>query len=147
MKEHSEAEVRNLVYQLVHQGLLHRTEGDRPILRLNRESVAVLKGELEVRLQEPAIKARAAPKEPPVTGDAGLFERLRALRREIARERGIPPYLVFNDRTLHEMSAYRPASRRAMSDIHGVGEVKLETYAEPFLTAIREWCEENAKPV
>jgi ATP-dependent DNA helicase RecQ len=66
----------------------------------------------------------------------GLFEALRALRREIADREGVPPYVVFHDATLREMAVARPATEEAMLDIGGVGERKLEKYGAEFLALI-----------
>ena len=66
-----------------------------------------------------------------------LFEALRELRRAIASEAGVPPYVVFHDSTLREMAAQRPASLPAMGEITGVGARKLEAHGEAFLAVIR----------
>ena len=68
--------------------------------------------------------------------DRGLFEHLRALRREVAQEREVPPYVVFSDATLRELAAVRPSTRRAMLAIRGVGSHKLEEFGQAFLDAI-----------
>jgi len=137
----------NLVYQLVHQGLLDRTVGDLPVLRLNEESVAVLTGGLEVKLLEPAVGKRVRrtkAEEVSWAGvDEGLYEHLRELRRELATERGVPAYVIFGDRTLRELSAVRPTGIRRLMDIHGVGEKKLVDPGPVFLEAIAAWCEEH----
>jgi ATP-dependent DNA helicase RecQ len=70
-----------------------------------------------------------------------LFDSLRALRREIAETHGVPPYVVFNDQTLQELSAVRPGSIESIGLVRGVGARKLETFAPAFLAHIREWCE------
>jgi ATP-dependent DNA helicase RecQ len=73
---------------------------------------------------------------PPTAADERLFEALRALRRRLAAERGVPAYVVFNDRTLLEMCVRRPTTPGEMLEIQGVGPAKLERYAAPFLEAI-----------
>jgi ATP-dependent DNA helicase RecQ len=70
--------------------------------------------------------------------DLSLFDRLRALRKEIARERGVPPYVVFSDATLLEMASVRPRTNAQMLGISGVGPTKLEHYGERFLKALAE---------
>ena len=67
-----------------------------------------------------------------------LFDRLRALRKEIARERGVPPYVVFSDATLLQMASSRPQTIAQMLGISGVGPTKLEHYGERFLKALAE---------
>ena len=68
--------------------------------------------------------------------DLQLFERLRDLRKRLADERGVPPYVIFGDATLVEMSRRRPADGEELLDISGVGQVKLERHGEAFLRAI-----------
>ena len=68
--------------------------------------------------------------------DGDLFERLRALRKKIATEREIPPYLVFNDRTLALMAALKPSTREEMGQVKGVGEKKLADLGQLFLDEI-----------
>jgi ATP-dependent DNA helicase RecQ len=96
---------------------------------------------------EERAQARAARKRdrldqpdsmPPFDPDLSLFDRLRALRKEIARERGVPPYVVFSDATLLEMASVRPRSPEQMLSVSGVGPTKLEHYGERFLKALAE---------
>ena len=70
--------------------------------------------------------------------DRGLFERLRAVRLEIARSRGVPPYVIFHDATLREMARLRPVSVEALLGVRGVGARKAEDLGGVFLDAIRE---------
>jgi ATP-dependent DNA helicase RecQ len=136
-----EKSLTNLVYQLVDQGLLERSAGDRPILQLNPESLGVLRGEREVRLVEPrAPKARRtrAAEESWEGVDRGLFDHLRTLRRVIAEERAVPPYVIFGDATLRELARRRPESLADMATIRGIGEKKLADLAPRFLEAIRD---------
>ena len=65
--------------------------------------------------------------------DRELFEKLRLWRREEAKERGVPPFVIFDDRTLREIAARKPQSRRELRDIHGVGDKKLEAFADAVL--------------
>ena len=68
--------------------------------------------------------------------DRGLFDRLRALRLDLARARGVPPYVIFHDATLREMARLRPASRAALLDVKGVGARKAAELGDMFLLAI-----------
>lgn len=137
--------ITQLVYQLVDQGLLDRQGGDRPILSLNETSWEVLRGQREVALVAPP--ARRAGREPRSAADAAswegvdrdLFERLRALRAEIARERAVPPYIVFSDATLRELARDRPTSPAGFSRVRGVGERKLADLGPRFLDAIADY--------
>ncbi|MEM9259063.1 MAG: HRDC domain-containing protein, partial [Bacteroidota bacterium] len=73
-----------------------------------------------------------------IRGKLGLFDELRELRKELAREFGIPPYLVFNDATLQEMVSQKPITDAEMGRISGVGERKLHRYGEPFMSIIKK---------
>lgn len=70
--------------------------------------------------------------------DADLFERLSALRRELAHTEGVPPYVVFKDNALHEMAEKRPLDMTELSSVSGVGKAKLEKYGDRFLSVIKE---------
>ena len=99
-------------------------------LQLGGEGRAVLKGDESVALHGEA----ALP--PPDGVDEALFARLKALRLEIARADGVPPYVVFHDRSLQDMAARRPQTLHALADCHGVGIRKQEHYGARFLAAI-----------
>jgi ATP-dependent DNA helicase RecQ len=83
-------------------------------------------------------RRKAAATNDVATGDEGLFDRLRALRKKLADEKGVPPYVVFSDATLRDMVAVQPSTLTAFRQIGGVGDVKLTRYGEVFLDAIRE---------
>jgi ATP-dependent DNA helicase RecQ len=132
-----------LVYQLLDQDLLDRTGGDYPVLRLNESSWEVLRGEREVRFlptstSKRGVRKTAIDRESWEGVDPGLFESLRELRTEIARERGVPPYVIFGDVSLRDMARQRPADRESFLEIHGVGVKKLDDFGERFLARIAE---------
>jgi ATP-dependent DNA helicase RecQ len=103
---------------------------------------AILKGEVPVRLKQapPRPLSRAAAKASNTADiapqDRGLFEELRGLRRQLAADAGVPPYIVFADATLRAMAARRPQTLADMARIPGVGAVKLESWGPAFLAAI-----------
>ena len=96
----------------------------------------------EERAQARATRKRERSEQPesvaPFDPDLSLFDRMRALRKEIARERGVPPYVVFSDATLLEMASVRPRTNAQMLGVSGVGPTKLEHYGERFLKALAE---------
>ena len=140
--KHSLAEVRGWIDQLI--GLEHLcVSGDRyPTLYLSSNGVEVMTGKRDVTLyaipRKPArrkpAQAAGEPDGPPV--DEALFESLRTLRRELARERGVPPYLIFNDRTLAGMAAHKPRGTAELLAIKGVGEKKAADLGPAFLERI-----------
>ena len=72
----------------------------------------------------------------PESADDPLFAELRALRRQLAKEEGVPPYIIFHDATLHDMASQRPANRAALLQVHGVGHAKAKRYGQAFLNVI-----------
>lgn len=146
LPEMTEKTITNLVYQLVDQGLLCRTEGDRPVVQLTEDSRAVLRGEIEVQLVEPAtgLTRKTALAEASWEGvDEGLFERLRQLRKEIAQERNVPAFVIFGDATLRELAKVRPTTPDVMASVRGVGEKKLADLGDRFVEVIGDYCQQN----
>src|SRR5690606_28742542 len=107
-------------------------------LRLGGDAKAILRGEREVEIVQPppTRKERRRRETPNPVGDP-LFEALRELRRELAAEAQVPPYVIFHDATLREMAASRPTSIGGLGAISGVGAKKLEAYGDAFLGIIR----------
>ncbi len=143
-KNHSTQEWRNLIRALLHQGLLAETQDGYPVLVLNAESWRVLKEEQTVQIARAAQsspstrQASASSTGAPLGGgDRTLFELLRTLRKQLADEHGLPPYVIFHDATLREMAQQRPATLHEFSRIRGIGEAKLSRYGERFIEAIR----------
>ncbi|WP_225205179.1 DNA helicase RecQ [Novosphingobium huizhouense] len=114
-------------------------------LALGGDARAILKGEANVDVILPPKAERGRGKRARGEGAAlnpvgdPLFDALRALRRDIAQEAGVPPYVVFHDSVLREMAAIRPASRAELGAIGGVGQRKLDAYGEAFLDVIRRY--------
>jgi ATP-dependent DNA helicase RecQ len=136
-------EVHSVLDQLVALGFLRVDGGRYPTLSLTRDGAELLRGEREVKLIRPPAPKRAARSAPAALaeGDAtederALFEHLRELRRELARERGVPPYVIFGDRTLAQMARLRPASREELLEVSGVGEKKADDLGPAFLEAL-----------
>jgi ATP-dependent DNA helicase RecQ len=121
--------------------------GDISGFRLNEKSRPVLKGDVPIRLRKdpgrspPGKRAKKPRPRPGLSDDdpgRRLFEKLRAVRREVSESLGLPPYCVFHDKTLVEMAALKPATRDELLSVTGVGEKKLEQFGEIFLDAIRD---------
>ncbi len=133
---------RFIVDELLAQDLI-RHDGDRyPVLKFTTKSAAVLTGSKQVfGLKREERKTDVRRKKIAESGkfDVSLFDRLRAVRRRMAGEHGVPPYIIFSDKTLHEMSRLFPATASEMRKISGVGDVKLERYGEAFMNEIRSY--------
>ncbi|HTL02745.1 MAG TPA: DNA helicase RecQ [Vicinamibacterales bacterium] len=143
----SVAEVRGYIEQLAGHGLLHQTDGAYPVIVLSAKGLELLKNEhsapgLSLARQR-AIKKDAPRAKSRVEAeswqdvDRNLFDRLRAVRLEIARARGVPPYVIFHDATLREMARLRPHSIEALLAVKGVGARKADDLGDVFLAAIR----------
>jgi ATP-dependent DNA helicase RecQ len=143
-RNHSLDPWRSLTRALLHQGLLAETQDGYPVLSLNAESWRVLKGERSVQVARAAPPAAPARQERPAAGamlgseDKALFDVLRALRKQLADEQGVPPYVIFHDATLREMAGQRPTTLQEFGRIRGVGEAKLSRYGERFIGAIHQ---------
>ncbi len=143
----SNAEVRGYIEQLTGAGLLQQTDGVYPVVTLTQKGLELLKDAssmpgLALARQRPPRKDAPRAKSRVETEswqdvDRTLFERLRAVRLEIARSRGVPPYVIFHDATLREMARMRPASIDALLTVKGVGARKADDLGGVFLEAIR----------
>jgi len=132
---------RRVLDTLLAQGLLALSEGEFPTLRLTASAQPVLEGTAPVHMLEaPPEPTRRRGRKKAVAGppDDPMFEKLRALRYQLATELGVPPFVVFNDRTLHEMARARPTTSDALLEISGVGATKLARFGEAFLAVLRE---------
>ena len=139
-EEFTHAEWMSITRQLIHQGYLVQDIGNWSVLRLTAEAGRVLRDGEPVELARPRIRQNAK-KKPAIALELGppdqeLFERLRALRKRLAEEAGVPPYIVFGDAALVEMSRAKPSSEDELLAVNGVGQVKLERYGQAFLEVI-----------
>ena len=136
-------EWRDVARALLHQGLMTQAQDGFAVLSLNEASWQVLRGERSVTVGEsvkPAAKGRkgARPAAPGPNDTHGeLFEALRALRKRLADEAGVPPYIVFNDASLRDMAHRQPQTLPEFSTILGVGQAKLARYGNLFVELIR----------
>ncbi len=132
----------SVVRQLVHGGYLRQDLAAYSVLKLTPAATPVLRGERRVELAVPRESRPPAPARPArqtadgLTVDEALFARLRALRKRLADEQGVPAYVVFSDATLAAMAALRPATPEALRRVSGVGPVKLARYGEAFLAVL-----------
>jgi ATP-dependent DNA helicase RecQ len=144
---------RDLLDQLAMEGLLREDPNDgRPLIGLgDAEAVrAVYRGERRVAMRKPAVEKsqrRAAARQARGAGlevgpaDRGLFEALKAWRKREAQAQGLPPYVIFHDRTLAEIAELKPSTATALARCGGVGQGKLERYGAAVLQVVRAWAE------
>jgi ATP-dependent DNA helicase RecQ len=144
LKEDRTAAIRGYIEQLVADGLLARDGDPYPVLRITPSGAALLRGDgscVLYREAQPASsrrRARSAVRESFTgSGDQGLFDRLRDVRLRLARERGVPPYVIFHDTTLRDMVQRKPKTFEDLHDVYGVGAKKAADFGDVFLDAIR----------
>ena len=147
--ERGKNEWRSLIRQMVATGFLRIDIGGYGGIGITEKGLGLLRGDGEFLYREDTVIARTPAKardsgaargdveEPPLAGgDTALLGALKALRLEIARERGVPAYIVFPDRTLLDMVRRRPRTEGEFAEVNGVGAAKLKEFAVPFLAAI-----------
>ncbi len=144
-KDQSAGEWQRIGRALIHQGLLTETTDGYPVLRLNELSWEVLRKERTVEIAAPMKPAQKRQVKSDDTlalkpDEEELFQRLRALRKQIADELNVPPYVVFPDMSLRYMAQRRPQSRSQFAQIPGVGSSKLAAYFTAFTDEIRDYC-------
>jgi ATP-dependent DNA helicase RecQ len=144
-KDHSVEFWLSILRQLIHQGLLSQDITQGSSLRLTEAARAVLKSEYALQLAEPRLQAKHVyqDKLAQFNYDKKLFAKLRALRKELADADDVPPYVVFNDKTLAEMAQLMPTNDSEFLKVSGVGFTKLNKYGAPFLNAIRDYLAAN----
>ncbi|NQT91501.1 MAG: RecQ family ATP-dependent DNA helicase [Lentisphaerae bacterium] len=155
-KDRDKRHWRLVIDNLLAQGLIRQTTGDYPTLQLRQASREVLFDDREVhvlktkklpsrRRGKAGGRARAGES---LAGpyDEDLFQQLRDLRKRLASEQGVPPYVVFTDRSLHEMARNFPGTEAEMLQITGIGEARLARYGPQFMDAIRVFREVRPGP-
>ena len=139
--------------QLLHQGCieidyeqdqhLKITETGKEILFKGRQIMLFKPDEIEKKIKENIEKAKEKPKSEVLKDE--LFESLRKIRLDLAREKNIPPYVVFNDATLQEIATKRPKTEDEMKQISGIGEKKYELYGQIFIDAILDFVKKKSE--
>lgn len=150
-REYSFEEWQFLLSQMLHHGLIEIAYDDNNCLRATEAGRAVVFSQQPVRLalppkpEEKAAERAAAQRQPSRTQVLrdDLFDRLKALRRTVAQQQGVPPYLVFSDATLEDMAQKRPVTDADLLYVSGVGERKLQLYGDAFMDEIRRFVREK----
>ena len=116
--------------------------GEFKVYRLTAFGIEVIKGAHKIELKKERLTVQKAETKKKVTYfddyDVEVYDKLRDLRTQIASEKGIPPYIVFSDKTLKDLSVKVPQDKEAMLAVHGIGEVKFERYGKEFLTLLND---------
>ena len=139
--EFSDNQWRSIFRQLVVRGFLKVDHTRYGALRLTESSRDLLRGEMQLSLREDADKPKTRRAKTTYTlelEDEDLMDALKQLRKEIAEESGVPPYVVFHDATLVEMIQHRPTELDNMLEISGVGQSKLQKYGQAFLEVLQK---------
>ncbi len=134
---------RSVARQLIVAGHLRSDATRFGALVLTETSRGVLRGETSLQFREDPKRSVVVSKQPArervvADEDFGLWEALRACRQTLANQHNVPAYVIFHDKTLHEMLAHRPQTASEMLGISGVGQTKLDRYGEQFLSVLRE---------
>ncbi len=140
--EHTESEWQHFIAQMINRGLVEIAYDEYLNLKITTDGNEVLFGRSTVQLTIPPKKLKVPSKQKKAKAqkaidyDKALFEILRQKRAELARDQGVPPYIVFNDVTLTQMAAEKPATLNEMAKISGIGEAKLVKYGPTFLDLV-----------
>lgn len=136
LNQMTKQEAASLVDYLVATGFLKTVGAQYPVVQVADEGWAVLRGGRQVtrRQEKQPSRARTQLNESPDV--AALFDQLRQKRRELAADQGVPPFMVFSDKTLHDMARLKPQTKRDFLEVNGVGQQKLTQYGEIMMEVI-----------
>ncbi|MBI4642775.1 MAG: DNA helicase RecQ [Deltaproteobacteria bacterium] len=145
VNDFSKDDLRRIISQLLSRNLIEKSGAEYPILALSQRGQDFLKEREEIRLPKFFSIAKLSSPSDAVDADYDreLFEELRLLRKRIADEQGVPPFVVFGDLALRQMALYLPQSEESFSRISGVGEQKLKQYGKIFMEVIQTYAKEN----
>lgn len=142
LKDVTKVRLREIMNHLILVNALFLTNDEFPILKLTNQSDTILEQPVVMKLAREREKVAAPKKVAKVIStevNQELFGSLRSLRLQLSKKEKVPPYLIFSDKTLNDMSAKAPKTKEEMLMVSGVGEVKFKRYGEAFLHAIREY--------
>ncbi len=146
--EHSRAEWSAIGRELVRLGYLRQDAGKFNIAELTADGRAALASRRKITLTRPVTATEPAKhRAGEIACDEALFEKLRRLRKQLADERGVPPYIIFSDVSLRQMARHYPRNEKEFSRINGVGEKKLSEFGAVFLGAVAAHLRANARQI
>lgn len=155
MQQYSNDAIKEMIMTLISQGYIHITADKFPILKLTAAAREILSGKIKFYHKKDLLHRSETSKEGDGLSpnqinenvDKELFERLRQLRQTIAKEKDLPPYIIFHDSSLKEMAAYMPQNQEEFFKIKGVGKKKYDSYGEEFINLINEYIVEEGLDV
>lgn len=139
LRNFSKQEAASLIDYLVAVGILQTVGSQYPVIQIAQDGWAVLKGERQVTRRQEERPARLQTQLTETPDTAALFELLRQKRRELADKQGVPPFMVFSDKTLHDMAQVKPQTSRDFLEVNGVGQQKLARYGQLMMDVIGEY--------
>ncbi|MDR2117857.1 MAG: DNA helicase RecQ [Planctomycetaceae bacterium] len=153
-KDKSKNYWRAVIDALIAQKIVVIDDPLRPVLKLTETAWSILRGQKTFMMRKPPERNLTETRTNRVSDakipfydlkpfSKPLFAKLRELRTELARAENVPPYIVFSDRTLHEIARYFPRNAKELQQIHGVGQHKFAAYGQRFLEVINKFCEQN----
>jgi ATP-dependent DNA helicase RecQ len=146
-KKFQKEEIRHFILALLSRNLLVKNDGEYPTLKVSGEGREFLKYREKISLVKPQVVQKTVVKkrQEDLDFDSALFKELQILRKEIANQKNVPPFVIFSDVSLREMSHYFPQNLESFQRITGVGAMKLTQYGEQFLAIIKYYARENDK--
>lgn len=146
VSDFSEDEMKNIIRSLITLDFLQTSEGKYPTISAASKGIKFLKQKESLKISKAREECNDLYENVPrqeIEYDRNLFEKLRALRKQIADEKAIPPFVIFSDVSLCEMAHYFPNDKNSFSKIEGVGSKKLENFGSAFLEVINNYAKEN----
>ena len=145
LREEGEENIRAMIDELIVDEVLELTEGQYPLLRPGPLAKEALLGDEPIRMTLALDGREKADRRVTMKpqADKGLLSRLTKLRRGIAEEQHVPPFIIFTNATLRDMAVKRPRTRGEMLRVDGVGEGKMDRYGDRFLREIRDYLDEE----
>lgn len=138
MKDRNAKDVSDFIEFIISENCLTVENGQFPVIHVSEKGKDVLLGKVAIQRKGTVVTKQ-------ITKDDPLFEQLRALRRQLAQDAGVPPFVVFSDKTLQDMAARKPLTEAEFLDVSGVGQAKLEKFGEAFMNEIRAFSMEQVK--
>ncbi|CAG0994366.1 ATP-dependent DNA helicase RecQ [Phycisphaerales bacterium] len=146
LKHFPKERIVGYINQLIDAGHLARSPGEYPVITLTESSMPVLRNQTMAVLVEPKLtRSESRTGAPPaLAGDeSALFEALRALRREMAEKRGVPPFIIMSDAVLEEICRVRPGSVESLINVRGIGTRKADEFGGEIVQAVRAYCQNH----